>query len=128
MAITTHNYAQIDTELQEVMNVIVCEDYEMANFLARAIYGEENGIAVDITEWPVGPGYKYIDGTFYEPDGETPVLPIPSPERRCEELEKENTDLQLALVEQYEENLAMQEEITNTQLALTEIYESMMEV
>ena len=31
----------------------------------------------------------------------------------------------MALIEQYEANLALAEEVTNTQLALTEIYEGM---
>lgn len=39
----------------------------------------------------------------------------------------EITELQLALVEQYEANLALEEEVTNIQLALCEVYE-MMEV
>lgn len=39
--------------------------------------------------------------------------------------QEEVTSLQLALTEQYEENLALGEELTNTQLALTEIYEGM---
>lgn len=38
-------------------------------------------------------------------------------------MEGELTDAQLALIEQYEENLALQEEVTNTQLALVELYE-----
>ncbi len=39
--------------------------------------------------------------------------------------QEEVTSLQLALTEQYEENLTLGEELTNTQLALTEIYEGM---
>lgn len=49
-----------------------------------------------------------------------PVEPEPT---EMEVLQEEVTDLQLALVEQYEENLALQEEVTNTQLALVELYE-----
>lgn len=39
--------------------------------------------------------------------------------------QEEVTALQLALTEQYEENLALGDEITSTQMALTEIYEGM---
>lgn len=46
-------------------------------------------------------------------------------EAKNTELELQLTDAQLALCEQYEENLALQEELTNTQLALCEIYEEM---
>ena len=51
-------------------------------------------------------------------------LPEPvDPEPTEEELQSQVTDLQLALCEQYEENLALQDEVTNTQLALCELYE-----
>lgn len=39
-------------------------------------------------------------------------------------LEAELAAVRLALAEQYEENLALQEEVTNTQLALCELYEN----
>lgn len=53
------------------------------------------------------------------------TLPDPvEPElTEMEVLQDEVTALQLALVEQYEANLALQEEVTNTQLALVELYE-----
>lgn len=58
---------------------------------------------------------KMTEGTLPEP-----VEPEP---KEVEVLQDEVTALQLALVEQYEENLALQEEVTNTQLALVELYE-----
>ena len=58
---------------------------------------------------------KMTEGTVPEP-----VEPEPT---EVEVLQDEVTALQLALVEQYEENLALQEEVTNTQLALVELYE-----
>jgi hypothetical protein len=48
----------------EVKNITVCDDYEMANFLARATYGE-NAFAVDCLQYPCGIGDKYHDGGFY---------------------------------------------------------------
>lgn len=39
-------------------------------------------------------------------------------------LENSLIESQLALVEQFEVNLALQEEVTNTQIAIAEIYES----
>lgn len=45
--------------------------------------------------------------------------------RQVSELETQLTEAQLALTEQYEENIRLQEELTNTQLALTEIFEGM---
>ena len=58
---------------------------------------------------------KMTEGTVPEP-----VEPEPT---EMEILQDEVTALQLALVEQYEVNLALQEEVTNTQLALVELYE-----
>lgn len=62
---------------------------------------------------------EMTEGTLPEP-----VEPEPT---EMELLQDEVTALQLALVEQYEENLALQEEVTNTQLALCELYEGSVE-
>lgn len=56
-----------------------------------------------------------------QPDSQIGIL-----QKQMAEVQTELTDTQLALVEQYEENLALQEEVTNTQLALTEVYETML--
>ena len=65
-------------------------------------------------------GKKYVDGVWEE----VPQEPTPEPEpTEMEVLQSQVTDLQLALCEQYEENLALQDEVTNTQLALCELYE-----
>lgn len=49
---------------------IVCDNYEMANQLARRVYGED-AIAVDSTQYPVSEGDYYIDGNFYFKDKKT---------------------------------------------------------
>ena len=51
---------------------IVCDNYELANQLARNVYGE-GAIAVDSTQYPISEGDKYIDGYFYFKDGVTRV-------------------------------------------------------
>lgn len=61
---------------------------------------------------------KMTEGTLPEP-----VEPEPT---EMELLQEEVTALQLALCDQYEENIALQEEVTNTQLALVELYEGVM--
>lgn len=58
---------------------------------------------------------KMTEGTLPEP--------VEPEQTEIEILQDEVTALQLALVEQYEVNLALQEEVTNTQLALVELYE-----
>lgn len=59
-------YAQIsDTR---VMNIVVCTDFEMANLIAKKIYGND-AIAVDCTYWACAIGDKYENGAFYDKDG-----------------------------------------------------------
>lgn len=48
----------------DVKNIIVCDNYEMANWLVRASYGEE-AFAVDCLQYPCQIGDKYRDGIFY---------------------------------------------------------------
>lgn len=125
-------YAQICNET--VQNVIVCDNYELANRLARACYGAD-AFSVDCLQYPCSPGDAYRDGIFYHKneDGTEAVIEyVPTQEQQVQRLEgqreadqAEITALQLALTEQYEVNLALEEEVTNTQMALTEIYEGM---
>lgn len=56
----------------EVKQDIVCTNYELANRLARNIYGE-NAIAVESTLYPISVGDKCINGYFYFKDGVTRV-------------------------------------------------------
>ena len=75
-------YAQISEET--VQNIIVCHDYEMANYLTRSCYGIE-AFAVDCLQYPCGIGDKYRDGTFYrvsEEGNETPVEYVPTQEQQ----------------------------------------------
>lgn len=126
-------FAQIFNET--VQNVMVCDNYELANYLARAVYGD-TAFAVDCLQYPCQIGDKYIDSTFYHIDPETKeqivIQYIPTQEQQVwqlqsdkKRLEEELTSTQIALTEQYEENIALNEEITNTQIALTELYEGM---
>lgn len=125
-------YAQIYDG--KVQNVIVCDNYELANRLARACYGAD-AFSVDCQQYPCSPGDAYRDGIFYRrnEDGTESVIEyVPTQEQKVAELEgqreadqAEITALQLALAEQYEANLVLEDEVTNTQMALTEIYEGM---
>lgn len=72
----------------EIKNVIVCDNYEMANWLTRASYGDE-GFAVDCLQYPCGIGDKYHDGVFYRVDddgSETEVKPIITAEQEVQAL------------------------------------------
>ena len=124
------------TDRYTIANICVCDNYEIANQIARNTYGPD-AIAVDTTLIPVVIGDTYKNGKFYRDDVEVPANP--TEEQRVTTLEgkvttveatiqsnyDELTATQVALVEQYEENLAMADELTSTQLALVELYESM---
>lgn len=55
-------YAQISEE--RIMNIAVCENYEFANWLTRATYGDE-AFAVQCNGFSVQPGDAYREGIFY---------------------------------------------------------------
>ena len=55
----------------KIKNVIVCDNYEVANQLARSIYGQ-NAIAVECTQYPCGIGDFYIDKSFHYRDKDDP--------------------------------------------------------
>ncbi|BCJ92601.1 hypothetical protein acsn021_01700 [Anaerocolumna cellulosilytica] len=55
---------------QTVQNIVVCDNYEIANQISRIQYGDDS-YAVDTTHYPLAIGCFHIDGLFYEPDGKT---------------------------------------------------------
>lgn len=58
-----------------VQNIIVCDNYELANQLARGTYGNE-AIAVDCLQYRCFKDCKYKDGKFYDlEDKEIPYIP-----------------------------------------------------
>ena len=48
----------------KIQNIIVCDNYEIANYLARCTYGD-SAVAVDTTLYPVTIGDLYEEGRFY---------------------------------------------------------------
>lgn len=96
MAVVAYKYAMILDE--NIENTALFEDYEAANNITKIVYGEE-AFAVEIEQWPVAPGYKYIDGAFYEPDGKTVVQPVPNPSEQVKELESQLDDVTIAMAD-----------------------------
>lgn len=76
----------------EVKNIIVCDNYELANWLARATYGPE-AFAVDCLQYPCAIGDKYHEGKFVSVDPktgeETVILPKPTQEEQVDKLTRE---------------------------------------
>ena len=58
-------YAQIKDNF--VKDIIICQDYNTANVLAKNIYGKD-AISVECTYWACAIGDKYENGRFYSPD------------------------------------------------------------
>ena len=106
--------------------------YDFTGRIWNIVCGQEEvpqGLTCMFVDIPDGAQLERIDVTDLEnPQPVFSYLPesdIDRLQKQVAALEEENTNLQLALTEQYEENLALQEEVTNTQLALCEIYEGM---
>ena len=77
----------------KIKNVIVCDNYEVANQLARSIYGQ-NAIAVECTQYPCGIGDFYIDNSFHYRDKDDPNKvgdPVPRKNRAEEDAFEANS-------------------------------------
>lgn len=83
----------------EVKNVFVCDDYETANLISRAEYGDD-AFAVDCTQYACQIGDLYENNTFYRVDesgDKKEVRYIPTVEQQVEtlKLDFDNTLLML---------------------------------
>ncbi|WP_051685544.1 hypothetical protein [Clostridium sp. KNHs205] len=88
-----------------VQNIVVCDNFEIANQLARFHYGDD-AIAIDTTHFPISIGSMYVDGKFYKEDRETLVERNPTADEevaiakaRVEELESQVATLNIAFAE-----------------------------
>lgn len=91
MAYFQRVWAQIDPD-GIVQNRIVCDDYEMANYLAKCTYGE-NAQSVQINNWAVTEGDVYKDNVFYAPDGQTKREYIPDVEEEVQTIKTASNNI-----------------------------------
>lgn len=96
----------------EVKQDIVCSNFEIANQLARRIYGDD-AIAVESTQYSISEGDKYIGGYFYFKDGVTRI-----PRRNTVE---ENALLAVEKVAELEVVIASESVDTDYRLSLIEL-------
>ena len=96
-------YAEIDNK--KVKNIMVCNNYEMANVLARNTYGN-NAIAVECTYWACGIGDTYLNGAFYDSQGNIREY-IGSEAENISKLTADNAQLKSQLSEDNETMLDM---------------------
>lgn len=120
----------------EVMNRFECENYELANVLARASFGDE-AFAVCTDRYATIMGDKYIDGIFFREESlaeeesekenykvkyvEVPY--IPTEKDMIDDLKNRLLQSQLVLTDTYEEKLELENKLTELQRAVTEINE-----
>ena len=104
--------------------------YDLTGRIWNILYGEEavpQGLPAMFADIPEGARLERIDVTDLEhPEPVFSYLPesdIGRLQKQAGELERQLADTQLALAEQYEENLELREEVINIQLALVELYE-----
>lgn len=84
----------------KVENIIVCDNIEWANQMARSLYGD-TALALDTTWYPLKIGDNYIDGRFYSDDGNE-IKKNLTEEERIALLQEENIFLKEQQAEQDE--------------------------
>ena len=111
----TQNFAFIADAV--IKDIVVCDDYNVANQLAQNIYGL-NAIALDVTHYAVQKGDAYLNNKFYR-DGEE-IFPLPTVEDRLNELEASETTLEEATCDL---NSDYEQRISDIEEALCELAE-----
>lgn len=110
-----------------VKNRFECENYELANILARASFGEK-AFAVESTRFATNIGDKYEDGIFYHilEDGSLEeVMYIPTEKENIADLQSKLIQSQLVITETYENKLTLEEKILTLQQIIADLYEKM---
>ena len=100
MMIIYQNYAFVD-ENSIVQNIAVVDNYEEANRLVKAIYGEK-ALAVDVAQWACKEGDIYRDSIFYriqEDGSEVMLKPVMTQDQEIGVLREENNQLLECVVE-----------------------------
>ena len=110
-----------------VKNIFVCDDYSLANTLARASYGND-AFAVDSSRYAAAIGDVYEGGRFYhilEDGTKIPVDYIPTERELIEELNQKVTEIQNLLTDTYELKLSMNSISVLLKNTITEIGETL---
>lgn len=94
----SYPYIMIDSN-GVVQNVAMFSDYEKANKIAQAIYGNK-AFAIEY-RYSIRIGSVYKNGTFYNIDGEDEVeaVVIPTENEKISKIKNENNELIVTLAE-----------------------------
>ncbi|MFW6680249.1 hypothetical protein ACOAOT_21720 [Lacrimispora sp. AGF001] len=110
-----------------VKNRFECENYELANLLARASFGND-AFATDTTKYASTVGDRYENNKFYHvlEDGTVKeVAYIPSEQENIDLLHGKLLNSQLVLADTYEDKLKLESKILKLEKMLVEMYEHM---
>lgn len=113
----------------DVKNVFICENYELANQLARASFGAK-AFAIDTTRYDTKIGDTYEKGVFYHilEDGSlVEAMFIPTEKDNIATLQSKLIQSQLVLTETYESNITLVEKILTLQQTVADLFEKMEE-
>ncbi|GLB26639.1 hypothetical protein LXJ15735_28800 [Lacrimispora xylanolytica] len=111
----------------EVKNICICENYELANVLARASHGD-SAFAEDTTNYATAIGDKYENGIFYHKleDGTfEEAMYIPTERENIIDLQSKLIQSQLVITETYENKTTLEEKILTLQQIIADLYEKM---
>lgn len=105
----------------EVKDIVVCNDYNVANQIAQNIYGS-GAIATDVTHYTVDIGDTYTNNKFFR--GEREIHPLPTVEDKLNGLGGSVADLETAACDLDE---TIYQRILDIEDALCEISEMLSE-
>lgn len=114
----------------EVKNVFLCENYELANVLARASFGND-AFAVETTQYASQMGDKYENGIFYhisEDGTKKEVRYIPSESERITKLTDSLAIAQLTLLDTYEQKIQLENKLLELETKISKLSEVKNEV
>lgn len=111
----------------EIKNIFICKNYELANVLARASYGDM-AFAVETTRYASAIGDKYENGIFFHrlEDGSLEeVMYIPTEKDNITELQLKLLQSQLVITETYENKISLENKILTLQQIIADLYKKM---
>lgn len=115
---------------EEVMNIFDCDNYEIANQMARAAFGDD-AFAVNTERFGTVIGDKYKNGYFVKEivteDGTIEyedVIYIPSEKEHITELQYKLIKSQEAQITVFEEKMELENKVLLLQELITKLYEN----
>lgn len=109
----------------EIKNVFLCENYELANVLARASFGDK-AFAVETTRYASQIGDVYENGIFYhilEDGTKKEAEYIPSEAENIAKLNVILAETQLTLLNTYEQKVQLENKLLELETKISKLLE-----